>query len=68
MQDVRQRLIESIIIEEDSSLSNQEQTRASDTYGELTFTGDVSSIASAKPKARRIKNSKRIATDYRRFV
>jgi glutamine synthetase len=41
MQDVRQRMIESIIIEEDSNLSNQEQTRASDNYGQLTFTGDV---------------------------
>ena len=41
MQDVRQPMIESIIIEEGSSVSNQEQSRASDTYGQLTFTGDV---------------------------
>ena len=34
-------MIDSIIIEEDMNLTNQEQTRASDIYGRLTFTGDV---------------------------
>ena len=41
MQDARQRMIESIIIEEEPSLTNPEPTRASDIYGRLTFTGDV---------------------------
>jgi glutamine synthetase len=34
-------MIDSIIIEEDTNLTNQEPIRASDIYGMLTFTGDV---------------------------
>ena len=41
MQEVQRGVIDSIIIGEESNVSNQDHARASDIYGQLTFTGDV---------------------------
>ena len=41
MQDARYGLVDSIIIEEENGVAQQEQVRASEIYGRLTFTSDV---------------------------